>query len=61
VAWFAWCLLSTAPIALFLRPLVPSGSLISCQLVQVYHHHHLPLVGAGKSSESGQCSYISGS
>jgi hypothetical protein len=40
------------PAAPSLRPLVPSGSLIRCELVQVYHHH-LPLVGAGKSSESG--------
>jgi hypothetical protein len=43
-----------------LRTLVPSGSLLRCPLVQVYHYH-LPPVGAGKNSENGQCSYISGS
>jgi hypothetical protein len=41
-------------------PLVPNGSLLRCQSVQVYHHH-LPPVGAGISSESGQCCYIYGS
>jgi hypothetical protein len=29
----------TAPVAPSLRPLVPSGSIIGCQSVQVYHHH----------------------
>jgi hypothetical protein len=29
----------TAPAALSLRPLVPSGSLIRCEPAQVYHHH----------------------
>jgi hypothetical protein len=46
----------TAPAAPSLRPLVLSGSLVRCQLVQIYHHHRSP-VGAVKSSKSGQCSY----
>jgi hypothetical protein len=29
----------TAPAAPFLRPLVPSGSMIRCEQVQVYHRH----------------------
>jgi hypothetical protein len=40
-----------------LRPLVPYGSLIGCQSVQVFHHY-LPPVGATRGSESFQCSYI---
>jgi hypothetical protein len=51
----------TAPAALSLRPFVPSGSLIRCQSVQVYHHHPSFPIGACKTFESGQCSYISGS
>jgi hypothetical protein len=47
----------TAPTAHSLRPLVLSGSMIRCQSVQVYRHHPSP-VGACKSSESGQRSYI---
>jgi hypothetical protein len=50
----------TTPAASFSRPLILSSSLIGCQWVQVYHHHPSP-VGAAKSSESGQCSYIYGS
>jgi hypothetical protein len=30
---------STAPAVPSLRPLIPSGSLISCKPVQLYHHH----------------------
>jgi hypothetical protein len=45
----------TAPAAPSLRPLILSCSLIRCEPVKVYHLH-LPLVGAGKSSESGHCS-----
>jgi hypothetical protein len=55
----------TVPAAPSLRPLVPSGYLIRCKPVQVYHHHPpfhimirnrmqmtkiLPLVGAGKTT-----------
>jgi hypothetical protein len=58
--WVCTVFTPTAPVAPSLRPLVSSVSLIGCQLVQVYHHH-LPLVGSAKSSETGQCSYISGS
>jgi hypothetical protein len=43
------------------RPLVLSGSLIRCELVQVYHHHPAFPFGGGKTSCSGRCSYISGS
>jgi hypothetical protein len=46
----------TAPAAPFLRPCMPSGSLIRCQSVQVYPHHPaVPIGGGSKSSESGQC------
>jgi hypothetical protein len=48
------------PTAPSLRLLVPSGSMIRCQSVQLYHHH-LPLVGVGKSSRTDQCSYGYGS
>jgi hypothetical protein len=47
----------TAPVAPSLKPLVQSDSLIGCQSVQVCHHH-LPLVGAAKSSNSDHCSHI---
>lgn len=47
------------PTAPSLRPPIPSGSLIRCQSVQVYHQHPSFPIGVGKSSESGQCSYIS--
>jgi hypothetical protein len=50
----------TVPTAPSFRPLVPSGSLIGCESVQVYYHHPTFPIGGGKSSESGQCSYISG-
>jgi hypothetical protein len=41
-------------------PAAPSGSLIRCQSVQVYHHHPVFPIGGGKTTSSGQCSYISG-
>jgi hypothetical protein len=47
----------TAPAAPSLRPLVPSCSHTRCQSD---HHPPFPL-GAGRRSESGQCSYISSS
>jgi hypothetical protein len=34
----------TAPTAPFLRVLVPSGSPVGCEPVQVYHHHSTPKV-----------------
>jgi hypothetical protein len=49
-----------APAAPSLMPLVPSGTLIRREPLQVYHHH-LPLVRAGKSSENCRCAYINGS
>jgi hypothetical protein len=51
-----------SPTAPSLRPVLPSGSLTMCELVQVYHHHLCSfLTGVGKSSESSQCSKTSGS
>jgi hypothetical protein len=50
IARFVWYLLSTAPAAHSLRLLILSGSLIGCQSVQVYHHHHLPPVGVAKTT-----------
>jgi hypothetical protein len=44
------------PMAWLLLLLVPSGSLIGYQSIQVYHHHLLQ-VDAARSPESGQCSY----
>jgi hypothetical protein len=40
----------TAPAAPSLRPLVPSGSLIGCQSVQVYHRHPAFPIGGGKTT-----------
>jgi hypothetical protein len=44
VAHFAWSLSPTAPAAPSLRQLIPSGSLIRCQLIHVYHHPSFLLV-----------------
>jgi hypothetical protein len=55
--WSLTSLLSNCCRCYLLKTARPKSSLIGCQSVQVYHHH-LPLVGAIKSSESGQCSYI---
>jgi hypothetical protein len=49
VTRFSWCLLSNYTL---LKLLDPSGSLIRCQSVQVYHHPPFP-VGAGRRFESG--------
>jgi hypothetical protein len=51
----------TAPAVPSLRPFIPSGSLIRCKPVQMYHHHPTFLIGGDESSESGQSSYISSS
>jgi hypothetical protein len=51
----------TASAAHSLRPLIQSGFLIGCQLIQVYHYHPAFLISGGKSSENGKCSYIYGS
>jgi hypothetical protein len=48
---------STAPTARTLRLLIPSGSLIGCQSVQVFPHHASLPFGEGKSSRNGHCSY----
>jgi hypothetical protein len=49
IAWlFCGVYFPTAPAAPSLRPLVPSGSLIVCQLIQVYHHHPAFQVGGAK-------------
>jgi hypothetical protein len=61
VARFSRWLLTTALAAPSLIPLVPSGSLINCQSVQVCHHYPSFPIGAGKTSERGRCSYISSS
>jgi hypothetical protein len=37
------------------------GFLIGCQSIQVYHHHPVSTDRWSKTSESGRCSYISGS
>jgi hypothetical protein len=46
-----------APATPSLRLLIPCGSLIGCQPVQVYHHHPDFQIGGGKGSENGQYSY----
>jgi hypothetical protein len=54
----------TAPDASSLRPLIPSGSLIRCKPVQVYHHQprsRVPLWVVRAEVLSGRCSCISGS
>jgi hypothetical protein len=38
-----------------LRLLVPSGFLVRCKPIQIYHHHLAPVCGV-RSSESSQCS-----
>jgi hypothetical protein len=60
VARFLQLLLSNCSHCSLLRPLVLSSSLIGCQSVQVYPHHPAFPLGGSKSSESSQCSYISG-
>jgi hypothetical protein len=54
-------LLSNCSRCPFLKPLVPSGSLIRGHLVQVYPHHPAFPICGGKSSESGQITYFSSS
>jgi hypothetical protein len=56
-----WDYSPTVPVAPCLRLFVLSGSLMRCQPNQVYHHHASFPRAAGKSSESGRCSYFSGS